>query len=241
MPRINILIHIYYHESFQVISPYISALKQYKPFFLFCLNQGSTKTDSLAYTIRNEFPDSVLIFTSNIGKDIGGKLALIDLALRLDIKPDYFILLHDKKSPHTTLGEMWREKLFRIIEPLNIDTVLDTYNTDKNVGIIAAREFIINEYDKDLGTFNCTSNVFLKKLIQEYQLTARNFDFVGGTMFWVRAEIFSTFFSKYPPLEIRATLEKGNVLDHEHGTNTHAWERMLSWIATDQGYKIKGI
>ncbi|MBA3706225.1 MAG: hypothetical protein H0W84_10105, partial [Bacteroidetes bacterium] len=69
----------------------------------------------------------------------------------------------------------------------------------------------------------------------------KNYDFVGGTMFWIRAEIMNSFFRKNNALDIRATLEKGNVLDHEHGTYSHSWERMLSWIAIDQDYYIKGI
>jgi lipopolysaccharide biosynthesis protein len=60
-------------------------------------------------------------------------------------------------------------------------------------------------------------------------------------MFWVRSEIIVSFFKRYNALKIRATLENGNVLDNEFGTKTHAWERMLSWIAGSQGYYIQGI
>jgi hypothetical protein len=59
-------------------------------------------------------------------------------------------------------------------------------------------------------------------------------------MFWVRASIFEDFFSMYSPLSIRAQLEEGNVLDDEP-TITHTWERLLSWLVTSKGYKIKGI
>jgi lipopolysaccharide biosynthesis protein len=182
-----------------------------------------------------------IISSPNQGKDIGGKLALIDLTIKLKINADYYIFLHDKKSPHTTLGDIWREKLFKIIEPQNIEKIKNMFDEDDKLGIVAAKEFIVNEFDETTGNFNCTSNSILKELIKQYKLNLTNFDFVGGTMFWVKTEIFNNFFSRYNPLEIRATLEKGNVLDHDHGTYTHAWERMFSWIATDQGYKIKGI
>lgn len=193
------------------------------------------------YSLKEIPANNFIISAPNQGKDIGGKLALLDLCLKLDIESEFYILLHDKKSPHTTLGEKWREKLFRIIEPQNIEKIKNMFAEDNQLGIVAAKEFIINEYDKDRDVFKCTSNSILKELIIKYGLNISNFDFVGGTMFWIRSEIFNDFFRRFKPLEIRATLEKGNVLDHLHGTQTHSWERMLSWIATDQGYKIRGI
>jgi lipopolysaccharide biosynthesis protein len=208
--------------------------------FFFCIsNQGNNK--KLIEQIIKDFPDSYIITPPNIGKDLGGKIALIDLMMRLNHKADYYILLHDKKSPHSTLGDTWREKLFRIIEPSFIEKIQQLFEENKTIGIVGAKEFIINEYKENTGDFECTSNLILKKLIVNYSLKLNTFEFIGGTMFWVRSEIMNAFFAKNSPLEIRKTFEKGNVLDYQTGTQTHAWERMLSWIAIDQGYKIKGI
>ncbi len=65
--------------------------------------------------------------------------------------------------------------------------------------------------------------------------------FVAGTMFWARAKPLLEFFRQHAPLDIRKGLEAGNVIDEKHGTNTHAWERMLSWIILEKGYQIKGM
>jgi lipopolysaccharide biosynthesis protein len=65
--------------------------------------------------------------------------------------------------------------------------------------------------------------------------------FIGGTMFWSRALVYKSFFHQHSPLAIRATLEKGNVLDHKQGSLSHAWERMLSWVVLNEGFQIKGI
>lgn len=236
----TILSHIYYDTIPELDKFFFAKTEAKEVQLLYNINSKNTFHKNF-HLLKYFFLNSYAIISPNKGKDIGGKLALIDLCLKLNVEADYYILLHDKKSPHTTLGDMWREKLFRIIEPQNIEKITDMFEQDSKLGIVAAKEFIMNEYDKATDNFSCTSNLILKKLIQQYDLKLNNFDFVGGTMFWVRAEIFNTFFSKYNPLEIRATLEKGNVLDHHHGTQTHAWERMLSWIAIDQGYKIKGI
>jgi lipopolysaccharide biosynthesis protein len=166
---------------------------------------------------------------------------LLDLSLKLNVKADFYIFLHDKKSPHSPLGNVWREKLFRIIAPENIQKIERMFLQQKKLGIVGAKDFIKNEYDKKTQNFNCTSTQVLKALIQQYGFTSKNFCFVGGTMFWVRAEIFNNFFLNHEPLSIRGRLESGNVLDDKFGTQTHAWERMLTWIALNQGYSIKGI
>ena len=231
---------IFYSDGWNTIYPYLKNITS--PFQLLINIWIENEDKHKIYNdIKKEYSDAIIIFSTNVGKDIGGKLALFDLSLKLNVKADFYILLHDKKSPHSPLGNVWREKLFRIIVQENIELIKEMFRKQKKLGIVAAKEFIKNEYNNADHNFNSTTNQILKNLIQQYDLNISNFDFIGGTMFWVRAEIFNEFFSKHSPLDIRAGLEKGNVLDNEYGTQTHAWERMLSWIATKQEYKIKGI
>ena len=240
MKKTFALTHLYYEDSLENLKEYFLTLEKFDINLFFSVS-SIPKNIKLISEIKKTFPNSIIINTPNVGKDVGGKLALIDLCLRLNLKAEYYILLHDKKSPHTTLGDIWREKLFRIIESKNIEVIKSIFNQNPNVGIVASKEFIINEYDRNTKKFNCTSNNILQNLLNSYKLNLNSFDFVGGTMFWIRAEIFDDFFSKNNAIEIRAKLEKGNVLDHDNGTNSHAWERILSWLAIDRGYNLKGI
>jgi lipopolysaccharide biosynthesis protein len=163
------------------------------------------------------------------------------LCIELKMHFDLYILLHDKQSPHSSLGTAWRNKLFRIIRPDKIKEILQLFDENKKLGIVSSKEFIINEYNNKLEVFDSTNNIILKRLLKQYELSPRSYDFIGGTMYWIRAEIFNSFFERYAPLTIRASLETGNVMDHEQGTVTHSWERILSWIALDKGFYIKGI
>ncbi len=240
--EITILVHIYYPHSYESLRFQLENFKAHKSIFVFSIAESFVKKQNLMELIHKDFQNNYEITTiSNRGKDVGGKLSLIDLYNTQKILSKYLIFLHDKKSPHTIIGDTWREKLFRIIEPAYTDQILHIFESKPKVGIICAKEFISNEYNSKTGNFDCTSNQISKDLIKKYELNLSNYDFVGGTMFWVRSEIIHKFFSKHSPLAIRATLEPGNVLDHENGTHTHAWERMLSWIAIDQGYEIVGI
>lgn len=239
--KIVIIAHIFYENGWDIIAPQVKNLEIFQPaLFVNICNNNLNKT-KIINEINKTFQNAIIITSPNIGKDIGGKLALLDLCSRLNIKTDYYILLHDKNSPHTTLADMWREKLFKIVQKDNVSHIHSLFLNNDKIGIVAAKEFISNEYDSKTKNFDSTSNEIIKKLISEYQLKISNYDFVGGTMFWIRAEIYNIFFNKYNPLEIRATLEEGNVFDNIHGTTTHAWERILSYIAIDQGYYIRGI
>jgi hypothetical protein len=157
------LTHLYYPDSITE-SDYQCILgnTDSQNFINFC--------DQTKYPINSNC--NKFISSPNKGKDIGGKLALIDLALKLKVKPDYYILLHDKKSPHTNLGDIWRSKLFRIIEPQYIEKIKHMFDQDSTLGIIAAKEFIINEYDSSTGNFSCTSNQILKDLAGGFKMLA---------------------------------------------------------------------
>lgn len=240
-PLIDVICHVYYLQSAYDFLEKISRLKKYNCRFFFNLSDNLYRDAHFIRIVTASFDNCTILHTSNIGKDIGGKIAIIDTLLRLKQKSNYSILLHDKHSPHTSMGKIWKEKLFRIVDAHQIVKIITLFSTQKKVGIIAAGEFIMNEYNSVTKEFDCTCNEILKKLIQEYKLENKDFNFVGGTMLWMRSEILHSFFMKHSPLEIRGTFEKGNVLDTYLGTETHAWERMLSWIAIDQGYTILGI
>lgn len=238
---IALIIHIFYENGWDVISPQLKQLDQFELKVLVNICDENLKREQLSIGIKETYPDAVLIFSPNVGKDIGGKLALLDLAIQLKIHADYYILLHDKKSPHTTIGDRWREKLFKILEKESAAHIHALFMNNKKIGMVVTKEMVTNEYDSKTGDFTGNNNEILKKLIPRFNFKLLNYDFAGGTMFWVRAEIFNRFFEKHPALEIRATLEKGNVLDHTQGTATHAWERMLSFIVANENYELMGI
>jgi lipopolysaccharide biosynthesis protein len=183
----------------------------------------------------------ILRKSPNKGKDIGGKLVLLDAGLKEGIVSDYYIFLHDKKSHYKSNGPEWRDKLFRIVEPSFVQKALAHFAQDRETGIVAAKDTILNEYDYSTGSFASNNRDKLEALQKEYSIDTTDHRYVAGTMFWARAAPVVDFFRRYPPLDLRETLESGNVLDDKTGTNTHSWERMLSWLIFAQGYRIKGL
>lgn len=190
--------------------------------------------------LKTTFPGCFIISTSNAGKDIGAKLAMLQLILQLNISPDYLLLLHDKKSLQALKSATWKNDLLAIIAPQEIDRVLQLFEKEKDCGIIAAKKYILKEPFEG-NSFTGKNAAVLKELVGRYRLVPGDFSFVAGTMFWARAAPLLQFFRLNNPLQIRKEVENGNVLDNFSGTVTHSWERLLSWIITAQKLHIRGI
>ena len=238
---IAVLVHLYYEDGFDIIKNELLNLSNLDVRFFFNISADNIKYENNCNEIKKVFPQAIITISPNKGKDIGGKLTLLYLCIQLNMSFDFYIFIHDKKSLHTSLGDIWRTRLLRIISKTNAGIILQHFKENRETGIVSSKEFIVNEYNSTKKSFDTKNNSNLKRLIENYNLKPRGYEFVGGTMYWVRAEIYNSFFKKHSPLKIRSTFERGNVLDNDHGTVTHAWERILSWIASDKGYKIKGI
>lgn len=239
--KISILCHLYYSHTIYSFLLKISALKSYNVDFYFNLSNGLIYDEDFLDILTRSFPESVILNTPDKGRDIGGKFALIDAMLKSGSKTDYTLIIHDKLSPHTPTGKTWRDKLFKIIEPESIDFILSEFEATKKTGIIGTKDFIKNEFNPDKNEFDCTSNDILLQKLKDYDLNLKDFNFIAGTIFWVRSSILESFFTKQKPLTIRKDFETGNALDFTKGTLIHAWERFFTMISTSQGYKIKGI
>ncbi|MFY7838714.1 MAG: rhamnan synthesis F family protein [Lacibacter sp.] len=233
---IAVFLHIYYKESIAEIAPLLAALKQKGVNFYINLTEPLSAED----VNELQLPGAFVKISPNLGKDIGGKLMLLQQWILLGAKEEYLIFLHDKRSPHSPLAHFWKTELFKIIEEHNIELALSHFSANASTGIICSKSFIRNEHIS--GTeFNTTNKLLLQKLISEYDLSTSDYSFVAGTMFWCRAVAYREFFKKYSPLSIRASLENGNVDDFQNGTETHSWERLLSWICSSKKQKIYGI
>jgi lipopolysaccharide biosynthesis protein len=239
--KISVLCHLYYPHSIYYFLSKISVLKSLDTDFYFNLSDGLLYDDDFLDILTRSFPGAVILHTPNKGRDIGGKFVLIDAMFKSGNKTDYSLIIHDKLSPHTPTGKTWRDKLFKVIEPEKIQIVLSEFETNKKTGIVGTKDFVTNEFNPDKNEFDCTSNDILLQKLKEYELQLKDFNFIAGTIFWIRSSVLESFFTEHKPLAIRKDFESGNTLDFTKGTLIHAWERLFTMISTSKGYKIKGI
>lgn len=179
--------------------------------------------------------------SSNKGKDIGGKMVLLDAYLKLNKPTEFGLFVHDKKSFYKTNNAHWAENLLKIADHNFSKKAINKFISSPETGIITAVGNLKNEYNIDAQTFISNNKNLLPKLQEEFDIYPTSFNYIAGTMFWFRMKPVVDFFSKNEPLMIREMLEKGNVTDEFEATNTHCWERLLSWIITAEGYKINSI
>ena len=176
--------------------------------------------------------------SSNKGKDIGGKMVLLDSYQKLGMETELGLFLHDKKSIYKANNITWANELFKIIEPDFQNKALQLFTENINIGIVAAYGCIVNEFNESLKLFTSNNKVILSLLQDQFKIFPNNFQYVAGTMFWFRMKPISYFLKSNSPLQIRESFESGNIIDQYTGSYTHSWERLLCWIITMQKYKI---
>jgi len=234
---VTVFLHLYYDTSWPSLKSRLTALPEGWQFFINISNDDFSR--AVLSDIRSAL-SPVIVCTPNVGKDIGGKLAMFDTYLKLKCTSDLLVFLHDKVSPHSPMGEEWRDKLFKIIDPNVIPAILARFE-NPSVGMIGVEEHRIT-MDKDDELVYATNRKLLKSISQTYGIVQNaESAYIGGTMFWVRSSIYEKFFAIHSPLSVRSALEAGNVMDHDAATHTHSWERLLGWIVGSEGYNVQGI
>lgn len=238
--NIAVLYHIFYEDTYENLCLELNPLKEFNVKFLFNICDEIPNKTVITNILKNNFPGCFIITTSNKGKDLGAKMGLIQLIIYLNLSVDLILFLHDKKSLQALKSATWKKDLLKIIAPEHIESTMTKFIKDDTFGIIGTKEYIIQEEFSN-NNFIGVNHLIINKLLLKYHLKPPSYHFVAGTMFWVRAKPLLDFFIKYDPLVIRADLEDGNVIDNFSGTNTHTWERLLSWIISSSGYKIIGV
>ena len=238
-PLLTFMTHIYYDNSWTEIRDKLRNFNNGRNYFLFSISEGCIMKSKIIEDIKETFANAYFLVTPNVGKDIGGKLALIDLYLFLGIKSSYMVMLHDKQSLHSLIGESWKNELFKVFDINNLPLIMDLFR-DPTVGVVGTKKWIINEYDPVTGNFK-NNNQVSKRLLKQFHISIENFDFMGGCIFWIKSSIIEEFFTKNNSILMRGDLEAGNVMDLHGERVAHTWERMFSWIAANDGYRIEGI
>lgn len=205
------------------------------------LKNTECKTSAASIRENKLLQNTYFRHSSNKGKDIGGKMVLLNAYLKLNRQSEYGLFLHDKQSLYKANNSTWANNLLKIADPFVSRDAIKILTNYPAVGIVSFKENIKNEYSFQNDNFVSSNNILLPKLQKQFNIYPADFNYIAGTMFWFRMKPIQDFFNKNEPLKIRELLEHGNVTDDVTGTYTHCWERLLSWIITAQGYKINTI
>lgn len=240
-PIISIICHLYNADIGKIVLNRLSVFSSYNCEYLINIQENEGVVDELVQESKRKFPGAYITTCPDKGRDIGAKLLLVSLLLKMEIESEYTLIIHDKKSPHIDNGASWREDLFRILTPKNLSQIFEIFRKNQQIGIIASGNYIQNEFNPATQTFLSYSNSNIKQQLKIFNIRPEDYSFVAGNIFWIRTSLLKQFFSIHSIGVIRKHLEAGNSLDFAAGTNIHAWERIMSWVATCQGQTIYGI
>ncbi|MFN4313885.1 MAG: rhamnan synthesis F family protein [Chitinophagaceae bacterium] len=236
--EVNVLCHLFFpHFLFRFLFE-LNDLRAAGASFLFNVAGAIKNSKGHVALLRRLFAKSIIISCPDKGRDIGAKLALLELRKVVGFDGKYIFFCHDKLSLHSPDAARWRDRLMSTIKMPEMVKAIETLAADDKVGAVAPVEYLRRlEYDNI-----AESNAFyLRKLMEKYHMGQSSGLFVAGSIFLSKAIIWENFLQKHSAMECRSVLESGNVDDSYGGTFTHAWERLFGCIIYDSGYKLNGI
>jgi len=190
-------------------------------------------------TIKNDFPSAHILFCENRGFDIWPFFKVLD-TMGLS-SYTHVLKLHTKRDVHRDPpmvfnafnyeGPRWRNALLDIIS--SEDTVAkcrSLFARDPTVTMIAGRDVILRRRDVDSPAVRKTFDDALRYAATEFNIRPHKPEFVAGTMFFAKAEIFRPFLGRFSADDFAVSAKDDTIV-----TRAHLLERVIGFAACAAG------
>jgi lipopolysaccharide biosynthesis protein len=227
--KIPVIVWVYHLEVWDELLFLLKRDDVY-PIIGLCDTNDNTK---VLESIRNFLSQYTIQYFNNKGADIWPFLQQIQ-----KVEEPYFIKVHTKKDKE------WRSyltidlfnNLQSNIQLLEKNEILQPWNKTSNndIGMIANTDCIVSNYEH-------TNTECIKKICNILNIDYSKVKFsryVSGTMFISRTNIFKKYFHYDVMSELSLLMESGRTDDKIKGTYTHALERVLGYIITNENLRI---
>jgi hypothetical protein len=246
LTSVAVALHIYHFNVLDKILPYLSNIPyKFDLFINFAEVTNENKENIIKFLkhLKRENPDQNFFFTTshNRGQDIGGFLVSSYKAEQIKRSYDYICKIHTKSddttnlhihggSPFgTSLG--WRNELIETIlgTTARVKDIINIFESQPSIGFISGGRFLTENFtpDENLTKYNFLASKFG---LGPECCWPKSPDFLAGTIFWIRGDIWEFLVENKMPLEI---FEKGAEQD---GLYAHAMERLFVAIMRHLGY-----
>ena len=226
-----VLAHVYYPELWDELSTYLANLPS-EIYDLYVNLVDTTFEHDLLARVRQDFPQARVYISENIGRDIGGHFRVLRSVRMADYR--LFCLVHTKKSPHMSKGEVqiWRRKL---LMPLMGSQEIAADNI---------RLFLADDHIGQLGSGRCRYRELDDNPKKYFELLERlgidedeqQVEFLSGTMMFLRREVLQRLIDATHDVE----LEHGDgrcESYHRDGQWAHAIERAIGAVVRDMNLR----
>lgn len=231
MKPILVHVHIYYKFLYEELKSCLDSLKGYDHKLVITLVENDAE---FINKIITDLPHANVEVVPNLGFDLGPFVHVINTE-DLD-NYSYVIKLHTKRDIPTKedfawfAGPRWRNALLKFIRtPEIFSDVVKILENNPKIGMHGPNVATFNRKSDDHHAQRVV-NAFLEKR----GLKKLRYNFIGGTMFMVRASILK--FIK----DLNITQQDFEIPDdtHEGCQMAHIFERLCGYMVFSQGYKI---
>jgi len=152
--------------------------------------------------IRKQHPNALILVSENRGMDIGGFFALLPHVLKGSY--EYILKLHTKSSAQ------WRRSLLAPLcgSPAQVRFVLRMLELTPKAGMVGARSHLYTE-----PRLRKPNYYYIQQLATRFLLPYTDFQFIGGTMFWVRTSLIAKVFGNTDLHKLIATMNTPSTFD----------------------------
>ena len=194
---------------------------------------------SFAEAIRNDFPSARILFCENRGFDIWPFFKALDAAGLSGYT--HVLKLHTKRDVHRDPpmvfnafdyeGPRWRNALLSFISGTDAFAKCRALLAhDPTVAMVAGRDVILRRRDIDSPAVQKTFDDALRYAADEFGIRPTKPEFVAGTMFLARAEIFRPFLGRFSADDFAVSAKDDTVV-----TRAHLLERAIGFAACAAG------
>lgn len=234
--KIGVFIHLYYQDIWPEIQRYLKNMGINFD-LLVTINEEDSQCEQTIASIRKIYPYAIIRKVPNRGLDVGPFFELMNYVISRNIKYDYVLKIHTKKSlgVNAFVGENWRKKSYESLMGSYsiVAHILRLFKADPAIGMIGPYETRMSTSVNDVNTGGNANGAHMKHLTKRFNVKDPSLDFFGGTMFWVKWSIYEEKF-KNNTLTIN-DFEPGYKSD---GLLAHGMERLFASIVRDAGYKL---
>jgi len=215
--NIAFIFHVFYSDIWeQELNFYLKKIKIPHDIYI---TVPHTMSETEIIKILKSAPTAHIYQTQNKGRDVLPFLQVMDIIGTDRYK--YICKLHTKKSAGRTLGTVWRKLLYFDLIGSNgiVSNILDIFEENQDIGMITGKHTVLDAQKYYLNNRSKTDNLLALLHIN----IEEDYQFAGGTMFWVKPQIFEPLIHLYRTGQLVFEEE----LKQMDNTLAHAIERVL--------------
>lgn len=229
LPRIAVVVHVYYLELWPEISFYLARIRIPFDLHITCSDQAEELVSAL---VVSEFPDAEIHAFPNEGMDV---LPFLRLIPQLQSRA-YTLLckLHTKKGVEP-FGPIWRRHLLDALVgcPVVVEEIVQIFSTDQSVMMAGPSSLYLSArtvmYDNQMILEN------LAKSATTLERLPDDWGFFAGSMAWFRVSALISLSLMVENLGRSLGEAGGEYVPNSDGSLAHALERALGWPGSNNG------